>query len=742
MLIAFLSSFAASWLAFQSPDLPVVEVTSDNTEITQSCLIRIAPDLVIADSDHNGVLHIVANGITVAFEAGTVLRGAADGTPGDTLVGIGVRVDDVSGVTLREMEISGFRCGALATQADGLVVEDVYFHHNFRQHLKSTPAAEDTSDWLWPHENDEQQWRKNYGAALCVELSEGVSVRRVKVREQQNGIIFDQVQKARVEKNDCSFLSGWGLALWRSNHNLIASNNFNFCIRGYSHGIYNRGQDSAGILMFEQCSDNIFLNNSVTHGGDGIFAFSGKEALGETPAPAKDFSYVKRGNNRNVFSGNNLSYAAAHGLELTFGFGNVIEGNLFLENAICGFWGGYSQDTLIQGNKFRANGDSGYGLERGAINIDHSRNNRIIGNQLDSTTCSIHLWNFPSSLDDTPWGKANSLPSVGNVIESNTMAAGVMAVQLRGDVAATHTANVCAEGSDLVVEISAESGWHEAATVFTTPATKARVAQAVAQAKKELVAWKSYHARSSSVRGREAIIMTEWGPWDHQAPLLRQVVKDGARHVYEMLPVDTAVEFAFADSDGAASSGLQLEVAGGRAVVTAGSNGYAEYQLMAKTTERSFEANDWFLIADWCVTVFPSPCDPREEEATWRAAAQSSTAISFEMEQLDLVYGGGGPGDLPQLKGVKTGIGSEAFGTIASTTLQLTPGMWRFQTRSDDGVRVLVDGKVLFENWTWHGPTVNEGTLEVVGGQPLEIVVEHFELNGYATLELQITPVL
>ena len=68
--------------------------------------------------------------------------------------------------------------------------------------------------------------------------------------------------------------------------NSTARNACDFCIRGYSHGVYNRGQDSAGILMFEQCSGNVIAENSATHCGDGLFAFAGKEALGETEPSA------------------------------------------------------------------------------------------------------------------------------------------------------------------------------------------------------------------------------------------------------------------------------------------------------------------------------------------------------------------------------------------------------------------------------------------------------------------------
>ena len=49
-----------------------------------------------------------------------------------------------------------------------------------------------------------------------------------------------------------------------------------FNVRGYSHGVYNRGQDSAGILVYEQSNNNLFYKNNVTHGGDGFFFWAGQ----------------------------------------------------------------------------------------------------------------------------------------------------------------------------------------------------------------------------------------------------------------------------------------------------------------------------------------------------------------------------------------------------------------------------------------------------------------------------------
>jgi hypothetical protein len=77
---------------------------------------------------------------------------------------------------------------------------------------------------------------------------------------------------------------------------------------------------------------------------------------------------------------------------------------------------------------------------------------------------------------------------------------------------------------------------------------------------------------------------------------------------------------------------------------------------------------------------------------------------------------------------------------VARTRLPLTQGTWDFTTLSDDGVRVTVDGKPVIENWTWHGPTRDTGQLTLETAQTVEIVVEHFQIDGYAVLDFSLEP--
>ena len=60
-------------------DLPMVEVTTDDTVIDKSCRIVIPAQTVIEDVNGDGVIQIAAPDIEIEFADGSVLRGAAPG---------------------------------------------------------------------------------------------------------------------------------------------------------------------------------------------------------------------------------------------------------------------------------------------------------------------------------------------------------------------------------------------------------------------------------------------------------------------------------------------------------------------------------------------------------------------------------------------------------------------------------------------------------------------------------------
>ena len=60
-----------------------------------------------------------------------------------------------------------------------------------------------------------------------------------------------------------------------------------------------------------------------------------------------------------------------------------------------------------------------------------------------------------------------------------------------------------------------------------------------------------------------------------------------------------------------------------------------------------------------------------------------------------------------------------------------------FQTQSDDGVRLWVNGVRVINNWSDHSATTNtSAAITLTGGQRYSIVVEYYEKGGSAVMRL------
>lgn len=732
-----------------------IDVDRDNVAIDHSCTVRIAPGKVIRDADGNGVIQIVRDGVTVTFEDGSVLRGAVPGTPPDTMGGCGVRVQGVKGVTIRGLVASGFKVGLWATDAPGLSLDSCTFDDNFRQHLRSTPEAEDSGDWLWPHENDNREWAERYGGAVVVERCDGTTIRRVRVRRGQNGIILDRVNHARLCDNDCSFLSGWGLAMWRSSDNVISRNALDFCVRGHSEGVYNRGQDSAGILCFEQCSRNWFVENSATHSGDCFFGFAGKEAIGEKKAPP-GFDYAGSGCNANVFIGNDFSYAPAHGLELTFSQNNIIARNRFIENAICGIWGGYSNDTTIADNTFERNGGMAYGLENGAINIEHGAGNRIISNRFVNNRTGVHLWwDDDKGLLDTPGVKARNKDVTGNIIAGNTFiidgANPFQGPRDKGSRLCVLRLRDLSKDKPMVrdntyahntVTLDSPQGFEFDVTPGREPVRGDTPGVKLPDASPFTIGDTHPVGARDSLGGRGAIIMGEWGPWDHESPMVRLGSNAGGARTYEVFgPPGGLWEWEDLDTGEISPWSTQPTPAKPLRLTVPATGDVHPYRYRIRNGTWSQVVSGTIVNATWDCRFFSweASTDPREKLDQWRELATAGAAVG--LDSLNFTYGAGGPADQPWASRAAGKLpGRDHFGMIAHATITLPAGKWKFSTLSDDGVRVTVNQTRVIENWAWHAPTRDSAVYEQKETGPVDVQVEHFEIDGYAILTLDITP--
>jgi parallel beta-helix repeat protein len=205
---------------------------------------------------------------------------------------------------------------------------------------------------------------------------------------------------ALVTDNNFSFNSGIGIGLYKSSYNNINHNTLDFNVRGYSYKKYRRGQDSAAILVFEQCNHNIFAYNSATHSGDGFFLWAGQTTMDTGLGGCND----------NFIYGNDFSYAPTNGVEVTF------SSNLIMKNTIkeCdhGVWGGYSFETDITDNIFEGN--------RIAVAIEHGQNINIALNRFKNDKTGIKLWSRETQPSDWKYPKLKNTDSKKYYIATNS----------------------------------------------------------------------------------------------------------------------------------------------------------------------------------------------------------------------------------------------------------------------------------------------------------------------------------
>ncbi len=735
----------ASRAAAEPPAPREIVLDRDDIDVTESVVVK-PGTYRVRDLNGDGILRVKADGVTVTL-TGVTLDGAPEGATPDTFEGVGVSVVGHAKCQVRGGALRGFRVGLRGERAQAIEIHQVDVSGNRTMHLKSTPAREDESDWLWPHENDKAEWETRYGAGISLTGCADARVSSCKARGTQNGLLLTRCDGASAFRNDFSFLSGWGIALYRSSRCHIERNHVDFCVRGYSHGVYARGQDSAGILVFEQCSDGWFVANSATHSGDGFFLYAGNETLRRTG---------QGGCNGNSVYANDFSQAVANGIEATFSERNGFADNL-LEECDHGIWAGYSHRSLITGNSIARCAN--------AVSIEHGRQNDIEDNAVKECGVGIHLWwDDDKDLLESPYGKAQDTSSSMNVVKGNWVTGGGTGLLLDGDLDSQVVGNRIIDGAvGLSVRGATRLGTFKGNVVRTALSVDARgtvplrlganrfarwtVHESETVSKEcdlteepEIPALHEWHPSSSKPgrqdfpklppdmpRGREFMVIGEWGPLDPRLPALVPFARSGSaaatmRVIGAGLPfriTSMTDGFVAEPTEGKGPAVVRVKAKPGAATASV-----ASWEIGVRIGEKDFTAKGTLLSSPWKVRWWAWTKDPREDAAAWKALLATPPLDERTVDSLDFSWGAGKPSEK---------VPADHFGTVAETKVDLPAGTWLLSTTSDDGIRVFVDGKPVIDDWTWHAPKENSATLDLSAG-PHSIRVEHFELDGWAAL--------
>jgi parallel beta-helix repeat protein len=293
-------------------------------------------------------LRLGANDISIEGEGVTLVD--------ESHQGAGIHAENRSGVTIRNIALSGFYHGIRCDHCQNVTIEDV--------RIRDTAEIEgiDVFLYLW------KPIEEVYSGAILLNDVQGGSIRNCDLQHQMNGILLYNCANTTVEHNNASFNSGWGVYMSASSDNTIQDNRLDFCNRVYrrpENGSIRVEADAAGIVLVMSSSRNKLLRNSCLCGGDGIFI------AGCTPDGERTTC------DDNLIEDNDCRLSPNNAIESTFSRGNIFRRN-DCSRSNYGFWLGYSWDNVLDDNHVEFNRWAGIAIEHGHGFEIH--NNRILAN--------------------------------------------------------------------------------------------------------------------------------------------------------------------------------------------------------------------------------------------------------------------------------------------------------------------------------------------------------------------------
>ncbi len=304
--------FLTAALVWQGPPSPTP--AADAAELLPP--LEITKDTALDPAKSYGRIVIKASNITLDGRGAWVI-GATKGDP-NTYTRIGISAEGVSGVTLKNVKVKGWKTGLKVVNGSRWIIENCDFSDNF-------------------HDPEHGWWGPEFSGGIVLEKVDRSTLRKNKANRVWDACSLVQSDENIVEENDFSHTSDTCLRLWTACRNRVRNNNLSWGLRIKKGEVHAR--DSACVLVESGSNDNRFLDNDIRHGGDGVFI----RALN---------GWVSSGN---VFEGNDASYAHNNCFEAQSPR-NTYRRNK-ANHGSHGFWLGMSDQTVLEDNEACYNGD-------------------------------------------------------------------------------------------------------------------------------------------------------------------------------------------------------------------------------------------------------------------------------------------------------------------------------------------------------------------------------------------------
>jgi parallel beta-helix repeat protein len=675
------------------------------------------------------IVLIEGDNITIDFN-NSILNGAnpASRKPNE-YTGICVLIRNSKNVIIRNLKASGYKIALRAENSDNLILDNCDFSYNYRQQLNSTQEKEDISDWMSYHQNEKDEWLR-YGAAMYLRNCDSITVRNCKVTGGQNALMLTQCNDGMIYNNDFSFNSGIGIGMYRSSRNKLMYNRVIFNVRGYSHGVYNRGQDSAGILVYEQSNSNLFYKNAATHSGDGFFLWAGQSTMDSGQGGCND----------NQLLNNDFSYAPANGIEVTFSRNTIVNNRLF--ECDYGIWGGYSYESNISNNKFRDN--------RIDIAIEHGQDNKITYNVFYDGKEAIRLWARKEQPADWGYAKYRDTRSRDYVIALNNFSRCKTAMNISRTDKINVFANIYGNVETVIKADSTVTGLDTTfkEQLFVELSTDTAIASLP-----EVTLPSDPFRGAGKLAGRKNIMVTQWGPYDFRSPVIWNTNPTDSGNIMKFDLLGPAGKWTIKQIKGVKNVSfmkggfptkitaekitgpgtdilIELEYVGSAITTPMGVNLNAGHSY-------KFSFRKFFLPIDWEVAWYAIDTavhNPLRTGMLFSPLEKKAPVKTEKVNKLDYAWWGGISADKQYTQ----------FLTIATATAEIPKGIYEIGLTWDDAVRLYIDNKLVLDEWNPALYKFDESPhrkIRVPLGGKHQFRVEHVELGGFATLSLKLTRV-
>jgi parallel beta-helix repeat protein len=681
-------------------DLPEIELDLSTRVINHS--VRVRPGhYLLPDYWRKGALFIDGDDIVVDFQ-GAVLSACPNPETGlDQHEGYGILIRNHRRVTIRNAVVRGFRYNIFVHGGDEILIENCDFSYGRSHRIFGGGVPRDE----WVVIRDVNDWR-TYGAGIWLERVHNAVVRRCRACRAQNGIVLADSTHSRLTDNDCSFNSGWGLALFAACDNVVSWNRADFCNRPWAGGL---GADASGMAVSGGSHRNLIVGNSLTHGGDGFFLTDASDGGMNTQLQRR---FIEGASNDNVIAYNDGSWSPANAFEGTFSLRNIYYRNLASDSGY-GFWLGFSSDSLVLENEIARNRAGGIAIEQGA-------GSRIVGNRLrGNRAVAVSLTaNRDPALD--------AFPSRDLEIRDNIIRESATAYDLKGSTDCYIGGNEV-EAAPISADLPAGKSPDEPSALvrFSASPIAQRLAEIVAQRPADLQMYRD----GDGPQGWEWTELDAFAPHDFRGePAVCREFDAGTLELFVFDPERTRIVAP-------PELGVMRDPADPRRVrlglsqATNAPGELRDFEIEVACGDRRRVMRRRLSSAVWALRWYdwsPGPGRPASfaDRTAWSALYAGAPVHATTSRDL----GSGWIAERPA-----PSLSPHHWALSATTRVRLPAGEHRFAATFDDALRLLIDGREVYANWRRNRPELMDVTVPLDAGEHT-LTVEYAYESRFAVL--------